>query len=634
MTLFSNTILTTIVCLPLIGFFINGLFGNTLKNKFGEIVVTIVGCGMPIVSLILSVIAFSKLSDGAYTEDIYTWVSIGDGGFQISLYYDRLSALMTLIITGVGSLIHIYSVGYMHGDKGFARFFAYLNLFLFFMLLLVLGQSLLVLFVGWEGVGLVSYLLIGFWFENKEYASAGKKAFVVNRIGDAAFLLGMFLTILYFGSLDIPILNDTFTQNLKSPMIPASVTAVIALLFFIGATGKSAQIPLYTWLPDAMAGPTPVSALIHAATMVTAGIYMVVRLSPLYLSSVEVMNIIAVIGALTSIVAACIAITQTDIKKVLAYSTVSQLGLMFTAAGVGAFGVAIFHVFTHAFFKACLFLGAGSVIHAMSGEQDIMKMGRLWKKIPITFFTFAIATAAIAGIPPLAGFFSKDEILWVAYASNATGAVGGGKWWLWAIISIASFMTSFYMFRLLWLTFFGQQRYSEEVGKHIHESPGSMIFILIILATLSVFAGFIHIPEFLGYPIKVPESLEKYKLYFVIIATTLAFGGLILAKIIYGKSLDLSNKLKKAFPSIHHFTKNKFFVDEFYGKIFRQPYEILAEILHTTVDNLIDGVLRTIAFFAKLSANSFTKIQNGGMQFYVFLAFAGIIIIVLGSLIG
>ena len=464
-------LLTLIVVLPLVGFVLNGGFGNRLGNRF----VTVVGCGLPIVAFLLTIKCFLDLQAGGapLIETAYTWARIGGRSFDISLYFDRLSAVMALVVTGVGSVIHIYSIGYMHDDKSYPRFFAYLNLFLFFMLSLVLGRSLLVLFVGWEGVGLASYLLIGFWFEDPVNARAGKKAFVTNRIGDAGFLLGMFLLYWAFGTLDMDKINAAFTSG-AAPVVSASLAGI---LLFIGATGKSAQIPLHVWLPDAMAGPTPVSALIHAATMVTAGVYLVARMNGLYLQAPEASAVITVIGAATALFAATIALVQTDIKKVLAYSTVSQLGFMFVALGVGAYGVGIFHVYTHAFFKACLFLGAGSVIHALSGEQDIRKMGGLAKRIPITFWTFAIATAAIAGIPPLAGFWSKDEILWNAFASSS-----GGSKVLWAVMATTALMTAFYMFRLLWLVFLTPSRMEPEAEHHVHESPLSMTGVLMILA--------------------------------------------------------------------------------------------------------------------------------------------------------
>ena len=381
--------LTLIVLLPLLGFLLNGVLATQLGgNRVGKPFVTVVGCGLPILAFLLAVKSLLDLQAGGYAplvETAYRWALIGRSNFEVAFYFDRLSAVMALVVTGVGSVIHIYSVGYMAHDKSFGRFFAYLNLFLFFMLLLVLGRSMLVLFVGWEGVGLASYLLIGFWFDDLANARAGKKAFIVNRIGDAGFLLGMFVLYQAFGTLDMDRINAAFGIG-AAAVVPASL---VGILLFIGATGKSAQIPLHVWLPDAMAGPTPVSALIHAATMVTAGVYLVARMSGVYLQAPEASAVIAVVGAATAFFAATIAIVQTDIKKVLAYSTVSQLGFMFLALGVGAYGVAIFHVVTHAFFKACLFLGAGSVIHALGGEQDVRKMGGLRKKIPVTFWTFA-----------------------------------------------------------------------------------------------------------------------------------------------------------------------------------------------------------------------------------------------------
>jgi NADH-quinone oxidoreductase subunit L len=425
----------------------------------GKRFVSFVGCGLPIIAFGVALQCLADLTAREGTplvETAYAWTIIGGRSFEIAFYFDRLTAVMALIVTGVGSLIHIYSMGYMKDDASYARYFAYLNLFLFFMLMLVLGKSLLVLFVGWEGVGLASYLLIGFWFEDADKARAGKKAFITNRIGDAGFLLGMFVLFEAFGTLDMDVINGAF---LGGP-ISAVSASLVGILLFIGATGKSAQIPLHVWLPDAMAGPTPVSALIHAATMVTAGVYLVARMSGIYLHAAEASAIVAAIGATTALFAATIAIVQTDIKKVLAYSTISQLGFMFVALGVGAYGVAIFHLYTHAFFKACLFLGAGSVIHALGGEQDIRKMGGLARKIPVTFATFAVATAAIAGLPPLAGFFSKDEILWFAFASSR-----GGSPLLYGVAAGTALLTSFYMFRLLWLTFFGASRMTPEAAR-------------------------------------------------------------------------------------------------------------------------------------------------------------------------
>ena len=421
----------------------------------------------------------------------YTWMA--PIGLNWQLVVDPLSALMLLIITGVGTLIHVYSTAYMNHDNGFARYFTYLNLFVFFMLLLVMGANLGVLFVGWEGVGLASYLLIGFWAERKSATDAGKKAFIVNRIGDAALLIALFTLYKYFGTLDFYGTNGILTQagQMLAEQNGYLATAVnfVPLLLLLGAAGKSAQIPLYVWLPDAMEGPTPVSALIHAATMVTGGVYLVSRMNPIFLSSPTAMTVMAVIGLTTAALAATIACTQTDIKKVLAYSTVSQLGYMFLACGVGAFGAAMFHVMTHAFFKALLFLGSGSVIHAMGGEQDMRKMGGLQKKLPVTYATMFIGTVAIAGIPPLAGFFSKDEILANAYAGANVNGLGHPLLWGGGILVAA--LTAFYMTRMMAKTFMGTPRYSEETAKHIHESPAPMIIPLFILAGLSIVGGFV-----------------------------------------------------------------------------------------------------------------------------------------------
>ncbi|MFL5753302.1 MAG: NADH-quinone oxidoreductase subunit L, partial [Bacteroidia bacterium] len=443
---------------PLIGFLINGFVGRKIsKGAAGAI-----GCISVLASFILSVLIFMAINGSeqkSQVVNLFSWITSGALNIPFSFLVDPLSCLFLLIITGIGFLIHVYSVGYMHDDDGFARFFTYLNLFVFFMLLLVLGNNYLIMFVGWEGVGLCSYLLIGFWYKNTAYNNAAKKAFVVNRIGDLGFLLGVILIFFTFGSISF---GEVFGQ---AHVASGGTITTIAILLFIGAMGKSAQIPLYTWLPDAMAGPTPVSALIHAATMVTAGIYMVVRSNIFYSMSDTASEFVAIIGAATALFAATIGVVQTDIKKVLAYSTVSQLGLMFLALGAGAYSSAVFHVATHAFFKALLFLGAGSVIHAMGGEQDIRKMGGLKKALPITFITMALGTIAISGIPPFSGFFSKDEILAHVYEEHP---------FLWFIGSATSMLTAFYMFRMFYLTFYGKFRGTHEQEHHLHESPKSM----------------------------------------------------------------------------------------------------------------------------------------------------------------
>ncbi|HQW71844.1 MAG TPA: NADH-quinone oxidoreductase subunit L, partial [Saprospiraceae bacterium] len=446
-----------IVLLPLIGFIINGLLGK----KMPKTVVGILGTLMVIIPFFLSVSLFLQIKEtGQPIQYVwFNWITLNEITLNIGFYIDQLSVWMMMIITGIGSIIHIYSIGYMHDDEGFYKFFAYLNLFIFSMLTLIMGSSYLIMFFGWEGVGLCSYLLIGFWFKNKEYGYAARKAFVMNRIGDLGFLLGMFLIWNQFKSLD-------FVQILPNiSMLDNSTLTAIALLLFIGAVGKSAQLPLFTWLPDAMAGPTPVSALIHAATMVTAGIYLVIRSNAIFLSSEVAQEVILVVALVTSLMAALIAIQQNDIKKVLAYSTVSQLGLMFVALGVGAYDTALFHLTTHAFFKALLFLGAGSVIHAMSGEQDIRSMGGLRKKLPSTYWTFLIGTLAIIGFPLMSGFFSKDEILARSFAYAP---------WVWGMVLVISILTAFYMLRLFYLTFFGDFKGTHHQKDHLHESPSSM----------------------------------------------------------------------------------------------------------------------------------------------------------------
>jgi NADH-quinone oxidoreductase subunit L len=612
--------LSWIVVLPLLGFLVNGLAGNALGKRF----VSVVGCGLPILSFLIAVACVASLLAGGskpLIETAFTWAVIGGKSFEIAFYLDRLSAVMVLIVTGVGSLIHIYSTGYMHDDESYARFFAYLNLFLFFMLLLVLGRSMLVLFVGWEGVGLASYLLIGFWFEDPEKAAAGKKAFITNRVGDAGFLLGMFLVFFAVGTLDMDRVNAAFAGG-----VPAGVSAsVIGVLLFIGASGKSAQIPLHVWLPDAMAGPTPVSALIHAATMVTAGVYLVARMSGIFVHAEFASNLVATVGVLTAFFAATVALVQTDIKRVLAYSTVSQLGFMFLAAGVGAYGVAIFHVVTHAFFKACLFLGAGSVIHAMSGEQDIRKMGALAKKIPITFATFAIATAAIAGLPPLSGFFSKDEILWFAYGSSF-----GGAPWLLLLASATALMTAFYMFRLLWLTFFGTPRMDEEVAHHIHESPWSMTGVLIVLAVLAAAGGFFSIPHFLEPMLPLPAIRPEAQSFhgpLVWIAVGLGVGGLLLAAYFYGNNAARAEALRPSFEPLHKVLSGKYYIDELYEAVLGRPLAWISEKVFLRIGDkfLIDGSLDGLAALAQRGAGRLSKLQTGNLHLYAFLVLAGIV---------
>lgn len=618
--------LALIALLPLVGFVFNGVFATALGgHRANERAAGIIGSAFPIAAFAVTIYASFSLQGGGYApiiEPLYRWATVGESTFEIAFYFDRLSAIMTLVVTGVGSVIHIYSTGYMHGDKSFGRFFAYLNLFLFFMLLLVLGRSMLVLFVGWEGVGLASYLLIGFWFDDLTNAKAGRKAFITNRIGDAGFLLGMFLLYRAFGTLDMDTINSAFVANTGAAMlVPASL---VGLLLFVGSTGKSAQIPLYVWLPDAMAGPTPVSALIHAATMVTAGVYLTARMSGIYMMAPEASQVIAVVGVLTAFFAATVALVQTDIKKVLAYSTVSQLGFMFLALGVGAYGVAIFHVVTHAFFKACLFLGAGSVIHALGGEQDIRKMGGLRSKIPLTFWTFAIATAAIAGIPGLAGFFSKDEILWYAFASSK-----GGAPWLWAVAAITALMTAFYMFRLLWLTFMGASRMSAEVEHHVHESPLSMTGVLMVLALLSAGGGYVAIPHFLEAQLPLPPvvaSLEHYEHTLLIVSIILAFAGLGAAAVIFGGSLVRPEALKQRLLPIHRVLSGKYFVDELYDRVLVKPLVWFSDtvLLRGGDKMVLDGSLHGLAALAQRTAGLLSRAQTGSLHLYALLVMLGI----------
>ena len=621
--------LSLIVLLPLLGFLLNGVLATQLGgNRVGKPFVTWVGCGLPIVSFLIVVKSFFDLKAGGYApliEVAYRWALIGNSNFEIAFYFDRLTAVMALIVTGVGSVIHIYSVGYMAHDKSYGRFFAYLNLFLFFMLLLVMGRSLLVLFVGWEGVGLASYLLIGFWFDDLANARAGKKAFITNRIGDAGFLLGMFLLYQGLGTLDMDRINTAFLASSGSGAAGMLSASLVGILLFIGASGKSAQIPLHVWLPDAMAGPTPVSALIHAATMVTAGVYLVARMSGVYLLAPEASAVIAVIGVATAFFAATIAIVQTDIKKVLAYSTVSQLGFMFLALGVGAYGVAIFHVVTHAFFKACLFLGAGSVIHALGGEQDVRKMGGLRKRIPLTFWTFAIATAAIAGLPPLAGFFSKDEILWYAFASTR-----GGSPLLWGVAALTALMTAFYMFRLLWLTFMGTSRMDAKVEQHVHESPLSMTGVLMLLALLSALGGFIAVPHFLEPQLPLPqthEALHHYETPLLVLSVVLALAGLATAMFVFGEGTARAERLQRRFAGLHRWLSGKYFIDELYENVIGRPLVWVSGFvfLHLGDRKLLDGTLNGLAALGQRSAARLGRVQTGNLHLYAWFVLAGIV---------
>ncbi|TZF86349.1 NADH-quinone oxidoreductase subunit L (plasmid) [Pedobacter sp. BS3] len=621
--------------LPLAGFLING-FGRNVLSKGA---VSVIGCGVVFLSFLLSCGVFGQIYTAVQQTDVaaqsitvplFSWIQAGNLSVTFSFLVDSLSAVMLLIVTGIGFLIHVYSTAYMHDDKGFAKFFSYLNLFVFFMLLLVLGSNYIVMFIGWEGVGLCSYLLIGFWFTNSSYASAAKKAFVMNRIGDLGFLVAAFLIFYTFGSLE-------FAKVFPAAANMASGNAtlvLITILLLVAATGKSAQIPLFTWLPDAMAGPTPVSALIHAATMVTAGIYMITRSNVLFTLSPVTMEVVAVVGLATALLAATIALSQTDIKKVLAYSTVSQLGYMFLGLGVGAFTGAMFHVITHAFFKALLFLGAGSVIHGVSGEQDMRLMGGLKKKMPVTYITMLIATIAIAGIPPFSGFFSKDEILAHAYEHNKV---------LWVLGVIGALFTSFYMFRMLFLTFFGTFRGTHEQEHHLHESPKAMTMPLIILAVLSAIGGLINIPEVFGgnhwlanflSPVlsfsnaPAENTPADHNTEYLLMAVSV-IGALIAAFVAYSRYVGKTHVPQPDNGERSFLAKlsyNKYYIDELYDALFKKPLDAISGFFYKIIDRSgIDGIVNGVGKSATEAGNGLRLLQTGNIGFYIFMMVIGII---------
>ena len=610
---------------PLLGFLINGFFGKKISKNLSGIIAS----ASVFASFAISVLIFIDLEEHkevtSHIVPLFSWINSDTLKIPFEFLVDPLSSWFLLIITGIGFLIHIYSMGYMHDDEGFSRFFTYLNLFIFFMLLLVLGNNYLIMFVGWEGVGLCSYLLIGFWFKNTAYNNAAKKAFIMNRVGDLGFLMGIILIFVTFGSISY---DQVF--SIASSGNHATVT-IIALLLFIGAMGKSAQLPLYTWLPDAMAGPTPVSALIHAATMVTAGIYMIVRSNVFYSMSDEASHIVAIVGVATALFAATIGLFQNDIKKVLAYSTVSQLGLMFLGLGVGAYSSSVFHVTTHAFFKALLFLGAGSVIHAMGGEQDMRKMGGLWKHLPITGKVMAIGTLAISGFPLLSGFFSKDEILAHTYEHSKA---------LWFFGMITSILTAFYMFRLLFLTFFGNFRGTHEQEHHLHESPKSMTFPLIVLAILSIAGGVLGLPEFWGMTNwmhhhldsiivhKNPSVLNHEKEWILMgLATAAALATIFFAYMVYMKNRILPEANDSKLTGIKKLIYNKYYIDEIYEALIRKPLDALSEVFKyidtKVIDSVVDGVGTTVTGMSSLVR----KVQTGHIGFYIFGMVLGIIAI-------
>ncbi len=662
--------------LPLLGAAINGSLVFAGK-KVPKTFTTAVACGVLFLAFTISLGTFLHVvslphESREITITLFPWINLGGFKADFAFLIDPLSLTLLLVVTGVGSLIHVYSAGYMHHDESYARYFTYLNLFCCAMLLLIMGANFPMMFIGWEGVGLCSYLLIGFWFTDREKATAGMKAFVVNRVGDFAFIVGLLLLYWTLSSAGTP--TVTFTElkevagGLQGQMwggIP--VVVIVTLLFFVGATGKSAQIPLYVWLPDAMAGPTPVSALIHAATMVTAGVYMIGRLSFLYSMAPQTLAVVGTVGFATAIFAAFIAFTQNDIKKVLAYSTVSQLGFMFGAMGVGAYTAGIFHLVTHAFFKACLFLGSGSVIHAMGGEQDIRKMGGLRKPMPITFLTFFVSTLAIAGIFPFAGFFSKDEILWHAF--NVCKP-------LWVVGVIAALGTSIYMFRMVSLTFFGKCRADEHTQHHLHESPASMTIPLIILAILATVGGFLGIPAALGHLVGLHDSnllehwlepvfvfpqhaheMASHATEYGLMAFSLvvAIVGSVTGYMLYTKRNDIPKAFAERFPLVYRLSLNKLYVDEIYQTVIVNNLLKLNDALALFDAKVIDGAVNGVAFLTKVAgyvSGAFDRIfvdglvnlvanlmrwvglglrrfQDGRIQAYLYYMVGGVVLVIL-----
>jgi NADH-quinone oxidoreductase subunit L len=635
------------VIFPLVGFLVNGIFGKRLKSaKLSGLI----GSGAVGLSFTAAVIIFVHMvqmpsESRSFGVTLFQWVVSGSFVVNAAYQIDQLSIIMLLVVTGVGFLIHVYSIGYMRGDPGFWRFFAYMNLFIFMMLNLILADNFLLMFLGWEGVGLCSYLLIGFWHDRKfdtggyregeaTTSDAAKKAFIVNRIGDFGFMIAMFLIFKIFGSLAF---GDIFPRATAIVNTGDSTIKWITILLFLGATGKSAQIPLYIWLPDAMAGPTPVSALIHAATMVTAGVYMVARCSILYALAPFSMEIVAVVGVITAFFAATMGLVQNDIKKVLAYSTISQLGYMFLGLGVGAFAAGIFHVMTHAFFKALLFLGAGAVIHALHDEQNIKNMGGLKSSLPVTYKTFLIAALAISGIPPLAGFFSKDEILWKAFSDGST------LYWLLGWITAG--ITAFYMFRLVSLIFEGNGRWSHDL--HPHEAPKIMTVPLMVLAFLSVVGGFVGIPHSLGGGNWFEQWLEpvfvrahsqltnghgsSMTAEYILMALSISVGiaGIIIARRVYLHMPGFSDRIKENFKRIYRLLWNKYYVDEVYDFTIVSPIKNGSEkLLWKGIDvNIIDGLVNGSARVISGASSLMRKIQTGLVQNYAIIFVVGIIII-------
>ena len=609
----SSQSLWLIPILPLLGFLVNGLLGKRLpKGVVGAVAVGSVAASF---LWVLKTVNGLMPLEHAHVETYFTWIQSGAVDIPFEFGLDRLTAVMLLVVTGIGSLIHVYATGYMSHEEGFSRFFAYLNLFMFFMLTLVLANNYLLLFVGWEGVGLCSYLLIGFYYRKKSATDAGNKAFIVNRIGDFGFSLAMFLIFVQFGSLSFPAVFEK--AKALTPDVGMGSLTVICLLLLVGATGKSAQVPLYVWLPDAMEGPTPVSALIHAATMVTAGVYMVARSAALFVNAPIAMDVVAYVGLITAVMAATIGMTQYDIKKVFAYSTVSQLGYMFLALGCGAFSAGIFHVVTHAFFKALLFLGAGSVIHALEGEQDIRHMGGLRTKIPVTFLTLACAWVAIAGVPPFSGFHSKDEILLAAHHHH--------PWMYWVGVVTAG-MTAFYVSRCMFLTFFGDYRGHH----HPHESPVSMTGPLAVLAVLSLVGGYTHIPHFLEpvFPLKGGEHDSTL----VTISVAAGLTGIVLAYFMYILSPETPKSIAASLGGLYRAVYNKYYVDEIYSGVIVNPIvDGSRALLWKTLDvGIVDGAVNGVGSLARMTGGIARRLQSGNIRGYAAWVVVGTVLLIAG----
>lgn len=637
---------------PLVGAIFNGLFGKKIKN---EAVIGGIATGLMFLSFLVAAQNFFKLLDDPekiHELVIASWMTVGNFQLNWELLFDPLSAVMVMVVTGVGTLIHLYSIGYMHGEAGYYRFFSYMNLFAFAMLMLVLGGNALVMFIGWEGVGLCSYLLIGYYYEKKSASTAANKAFIVNRVGDFGFLCG--LLTLFWALADKGVWTLNFVKIAESGHLLESgglLITVVTLCFFLGATGKSAQIPLFTWLPDAMEGPTPVSALIHAATMVTAGVYMIARMNGLFAMAPATMMTIAIVGGLTAFFAATIGLAQNDIKRVLAYSTVSQLGYMFLAMGVGAFSAGIFHLMTHAFFKACLFLGSGSVIHGLhhayhhahleDDPQDMRNMGGLRKKMPITFITFLVSTIAISGIPLFSGFFSKDEILWWSFGST------NGHWMLWLLGAGAAGMTAFYMFRLVFMTFFGEQKTDPRAKDHISESPFTITIPLMVLGLGAVVGGYIGVPAILGGANRFHHFLEpvfgpalklnhiyahgthatEYTLMAVSVA--IAIVGIFIAWIMYIKNPELPGKFVARFEGVHRVIFNKWYIDELYDFLFVNPCKKIGTFLWRGFDvKVVDGAVNGCAWIIKGIGTGLRYTQSGYLYNYAMVMVIGVVVIV------